>query len=70
VPVVELNLEATGNSSVCALSIQGRAAQLLPELLGVADDPAVMAAAAEAAAARAGTARARAQRAAAARQEE
>lgn len=47
VPVVEVNLEPTDNSSVCRLSIQGRAGKLLPELFGVADDPAVAAAIAE-----------------------
>lgn len=31
--VVELNLELTDNSSVCSLSIQGKAGALLPELL-------------------------------------
>jgi hypothetical protein len=53
---VEVNLEATGNSGVCSLSIQGRAGQLLPELLGVEDDPAVVAARAAAAAAQAAAA--------------
>jgi hypothetical protein len=42
--VVEINLEPTDNSRMCRMSIQGRAGQLLPELLGVADDPAVAAA--------------------------
>lgn len=50
VPVVEVNLEATGNSAACRLSIQGKAGLLLPELLNVADDPQVAAAMAEAAA--------------------
>jgi hypothetical protein len=44
VPVVEINLEPTDNSRVCRMSIQGKAGELLPELLGVADDPAVAAA--------------------------
>ncbi|KAF6266565.1 Sirt5 bound To Succ-Idh2 and Carba-Nad [Scenedesmus sp. NREL 46B-D3] len=44
VPVVEINLEPTDNSRVCRMSIQGRAGELLPELLGVAGDPAVAAA--------------------------
>lgn len=47
-PVVELNLEPTGNSSVCSLSIQGKAGELLPELFQVQDDPKVAAALAEA----------------------
>jgi NAD-dependent SIR2 family protein deacetylase len=47
VPVVEINLEPTDNSRVCKMSIQGRAGELLPELLGVADDPAVAAAVAQ-----------------------
>ncbi|WIA29215.1 hypothetical protein OEZ86_011726 [Tetradesmus obliquus] len=47
VPVVEINLEPTDNSRVCRMSIQGRAGELLPELLGVADDAAVAAAVAE-----------------------
>jgi hypothetical protein len=50
VPVVEVNLEATGNSGVCSLSIQGRAGQLLPQLFNVQDDPQVAAALAAAAA--------------------
>lgn len=41
VPVVEINLEPTGNSSVCSLSIQGKAGQLLPQLFNVQDDPQV-----------------------------
>lgn len=44
VPVVEINLEPTGNSGVCSLSIQGKAGQLLPQLFGVQDDPKVLAA--------------------------
>lgn len=44
VPVVEVNLESTGNSGVCSLSIQGKAGQLLPQLFGVQDDPKVVAA--------------------------
>jgi NAD-dependent SIR2 family protein deacetylase len=47
VPVVEINLEPTDNSRVCSMSIQGKAGQLLPQLLGVEDDPAVAAAIAE-----------------------
>jgi hypothetical protein len=43
-------MEVTGNSRLCAMSIQGKAGQLLPELLGVMDDPQVMAVMAEAAA--------------------
>lgn len=48
---MEVNLEATGNSGVCSLSIQGQAGQLLPELFNVQDDPKVAAALAAAAAA-------------------
>lgn len=44
VPVVEINLEPTDNSRVCRMSIQGKAGALLPELLGVQDDPVVAAA--------------------------
>jgi NAD-dependent SIR2 family protein deacetylase len=45
VPVVEINLESTGNSDVCALAIHGhRAGELLPILLGVEDEPSVVAA--------------------------
>jgi hypothetical protein len=44
VPVVELNLESTGNSDACSLSIQGKAGQLLPQLFDVQDDPQVAAA--------------------------
>lgn len=43
-PVVEINLEPTGNSSVCTLSIQGKAGELLPQLFSVQDDPQVAAA--------------------------
>ncbi|GBF92617.1 hypothetical protein Rsub_05231 [Raphidocelis subcapitata] len=43
-PVVEVNLEPTGNSRVCALTFKGRAGLLLPRLLGVQDDGAVRAA--------------------------
>jgi hypothetical protein len=50
VPVVEVNLEPTGNSRVCALTFKGRAGLLLPRLLGVQDDEAVRAAMAAAAA--------------------
>jgi hypothetical protein len=46
---VEINLEPTGNSGVCSLSIQGKAGQLLPQLFGVQDDPKVAAALAAAA---------------------
>ncbi len=42
--MVEVNLEPTGNSSVCSLSITGKAGQLLPQLFDVQDDPAVSAA--------------------------
>lgn len=49
VPVVEVNLEPTGNSRVTSLSIQGKAGQLLPVLFGVQDDPNVVAALAAAA---------------------
>lgn len=52
---MEVNLEATGNSSVCSLSIQGKAGQLLPELFSVQDDPKVAAALAAAAAAARGS---------------
>jgi hypothetical protein len=44
VPVVEINLEPTGNSGVCSLSITGKAGQLLPQLFDVQDDPNVAAA--------------------------
>eukprot|EP00775_Hariotina_reticulata_P007957 gene7957-8155_t len=44
VPVVEINMEATGNSRLCTMSIQGKAGHLLQELLGVMDDPQVIAA--------------------------
>eukprot|EP00879_Flechtneria_rotunda_P026410 GHRR01028159.1.p1 GENE.GHRR01028159.1~~GHRR01028159.1.p1 ORF type:complete len:138 (+),score=51.25 GHRR01028159.1:227-640(+) len=44
VPVVEINLELTGNSSVCTLTIQGKTGRLLPQLLGVTDEPDVAAA--------------------------
>lgn len=50
VPVVEINLEPTGNSRVCALTFKGRAGLLLPRLLGVAGDEAVRTAMAAAAA--------------------
>lgn len=43
-PVVEINLEPTDNSSICSLTFQGRAGELLPELLGVSDEPDVAAA--------------------------
>lgn len=43
-PVVEVNLEATGNSRVCTLSIQGKAGELLPQLFSVQDNPKVAAA--------------------------
>jgi hypothetical protein len=42
--VVEVNLQPTGNSAVCSLSIQGKAGELLPQLFGVQDDPQVAAA--------------------------
>jgi hypothetical protein len=44
VPVVEVNLEPTGNSRVCALTFKGRAGLLLPRLLGVQDEGPVRAA--------------------------
>ncbi|KAF8072976.1 sirt5 [Scenedesmus sp. PABB004] len=49
VPVVEVNLEPTNNSAACTHSLQGRAGELLPGLLGVADEPDVAAAVAAAA---------------------
>ena len=42
--MVEVNLEATGNSRVCTLSIQGKAGELLPQLFSVQDDSKVAAA--------------------------
>ncbi len=35
VPVVEVNLEPTGNSRVCSLTFKGRAGLMLPRLLQV-----------------------------------
>lgn len=42
--MVEINLEPTDNSRVCRMSLQGRAGELLPQLLGVQDEPEVAAA--------------------------
>jgi NAD-dependent deacetylase sirtuin 5 len=41
-PVVEINLEATENSGLCRLAIQGKAGEILPSLLGVADEVALL----------------------------
>lgn len=41
-PVVEINLESTDNSGLCRLAIQGKAGEVLPSLLGVADDVALL----------------------------
>lgn len=37
-PVIEINLEATENSSVCEMAIQGKAGEVLPTLLGVEEE--------------------------------
>jgi NAD-dependent deacetylase sirtuin 5 len=54
--VVEVNLDPTDNTSVCALAFHGKAGELLPRLLGVEDDARVAAAVKEAAAAAAAAA--------------
>ncbi len=41
-PVVEFNLEATENSGLCRLAIQGKAGEVLPSLLGVVDEVAAL----------------------------
>ncbi|KAI8477135.1 MAG: NAD-dependent deacetylase sirtuin-5 [Monoraphidium minutum] len=50
VPVVEINLEPTDNSRLCAITFKGKAGLLLPRLLGVQDDESVRSAMAAAAA--------------------
>ena len=40
--MVEINLEATDNSGLCRLAIQGKAGEVLPSLLGVADEVALL----------------------------